>query len=76
MSDGALLQEELDKLMGKRSVKQKEFILKEIKLLQCGNKEDEFYIKGIAALLHGKNCSKKPSAAKKKVVKAAVKGLS
>jgi len=58
MGEGALRQDEVDNLLERKSVKLKSYILKEIKLLQHDNEEDEYFIKGIAALIKAKSYKK------------------
>ena len=65
MGESALKQDEVDNLFERESVKLKEYVLKEIRLLQYDNESDEFFIKGLAALIKARSCKK--SRRKKKV---------
>ena len=58
MGEGALRQDEVDNLLEKKSVKLKAYVLKEIRLLRYDNEEDEYFIKGLAALIKSKSCKK------------------
>ena len=68
MGEGALRQEEVDNLLERESVKLKEYILKEITLMRYDNEGDEYFIKGIAALIKARSCKedKKDSKSKSK----------
>ena len=55
MGEGALKQDEVDNLLERKSVKLKSYVLKEIKLLNHDSEEDEYFIKGIAALLKSRS---------------------
>ncbi|MCL2264966.1 MAG: hypothetical protein FWC22_02880 [Treponema sp.] len=72
MDEGTIRQEEVDNLLERESVKLKEYILNEITLMQYDNEGDEYFIKGIAALIKARKCKEDTKNSRRKQKKEKV----
>ncbi|MCL2180260.1 MAG: hypothetical protein FWB83_03945 [Treponema sp.] len=64
MDGVAIRQEDVDNLLERESVKLKEYILNEISIMRHDNEGDEYFIKGIAALIKARKCKEEKKSRK------------